>query len=81
MRHLRRCLRGVPGDPRELGSLGSPVLRGAAHARHGRGTGAPGGACRRLVDLTTRLAQGVLHPLHDDNQQREVGEGMVLPSQ
>jgi hypothetical protein len=35
----------------------------------------------RVFDLTAGLAQGVLHPLHDDNQQRGVGEGMVLPPQ
>jgi hypothetical protein len=79
--HLRRRLRGVPGDPRELGSLGPPVPREAAHARHGRGTSAPGDACRRPVDLAAGLAQGVLHPLHDDIQRCGVGEGVVLPPQ
>jgi hypothetical protein len=43
--------------------------------------GAPRGACLRPVDLAAGLAQGVLHPLYDDLQQRGVGEGMVLPSQ
>jgi hypothetical protein len=79
--HLRRCLRGVPGDPRELGSLGPPIPHGAAHARHDRGTGAPGGAHRRPVGLAAGLTQGVLHPLHVDIQQRGVGEGVVLPPQ
>jgi hypothetical protein len=31
--HLRRCLGGVPGDPRELGSLGPPIPRGARTGR------------------------------------------------
>jgi hypothetical protein len=32
--HLRRCLRGAPGDPCELGSLGPSLPHGAAHAHH-----------------------------------------------
>jgi hypothetical protein len=32
--YLRRHLRGVPGDPSELGSLGPPLPRGAAYALH-----------------------------------------------
>jgi hypothetical protein len=32
--YLRRHLLGVSGDPSELGSLGPPLPRGAAHARH-----------------------------------------------
>jgi hypothetical protein len=32
--YLRRRLRGVPGDPGELGSLGPPLPRGAAHTLH-----------------------------------------------
>jgi hypothetical protein len=78
--HLHRRLRGVPGDPRELGPLGPFVPRGAAHARHGRDTGAPGGARRRPVDLAAGHTQGVLPALHDDIQQCGVGEGVVLPS-
>jgi hypothetical protein len=38
--HLRRRLRGAPGDPSELGSLGALVPRGAAHPCHGRDAGA-----------------------------------------
>jgi hypothetical protein len=79
--HLRRRMRGVPGDPRELGPLGPLVLRGAAHARHSRDTSALGGARRWPVDLAAGLTQRVLSALHDDIQQRGVGEGVVLPSQ
>jgi hypothetical protein len=77
--HLRRRLRWVPGDPSELGSLGPPLPRGAAHTCHARGTGAPGGALQRPVDLIVGLAQGVLHLLHDDIQQHGMGAGVVLP--
>jgi hypothetical protein len=77
--HLHRRLRGIPGDPSELGSLGPPLPRGAAS--HARSTGAPRGMHRRLVDLAAGLGQGVLHPLHDDLQQRGMGEGVVLPPQ
>jgi hypothetical protein len=79
--HLRQRLRGVSGDPSELGSLGPPLLHGAAYAHHARTAGAPCGARRRTIDLAAGLAQGVLHPLHDELQQRGVGEGMVLPPQ
>jgi hypothetical protein len=79
--HLRRRLRGISGDPSELGSLGPPLPCGAAHTRHARATGASCGMRRRPVDLAAGLAQGVLHPLHDDLQQHGVGAGMVLPPQ
>jgi hypothetical protein len=79
--HLRRRLRGVLGAPCELGYLGPPVPRGAAHTHHGRDTSAPGGAHRRPIDLAVGLTQRVLPPLHDDIQQRGVGEGVVLPPQ
>jgi hypothetical protein len=36
--HLHQRLRGVPGDPSELGPLGAPISRGAAHSRHERDT-------------------------------------------
>jgi hypothetical protein len=73
--HLRQRLRGVPGDPRELGPLGPLVPHRAAHARHGQDTGAPGGARRRPVDRAAGLMQRVVPVVHDDIQQRGVGEG------
>jgi hypothetical protein len=36
-----RFLRGIPGDPSELGSLGPPLPRGAAHRHHAGAEGAP----------------------------------------
>jgi hypothetical protein len=36
---------------------------------------------RQLVALVAELAQGAVHPLHDDLQQRGLGVGVVLPSQ
>jgi hypothetical protein len=79
--HLRWHLRGVPGDPSELGSLGAPIPCGAAHSLHGRDTGASGGAYWRLDDRAAGLTQRVVPTVHDDIQQRGVGEGVVLPPQ
>jgi hypothetical protein len=31
---VRRRVRGFPGDPHQLGSLGTPLLRRTAHAGH-----------------------------------------------
>jgi hypothetical protein len=56
---LYRRLRGVPGDPRELGSLGPPVSRGAAHRRHVQDANTPGGARQWPDVLGVGLAQGV----------------------
>jgi hypothetical protein len=79
--HLRHCLRGVPGDPSELGSLGAPVPRRAAHPCYGRDAGAPGGPHRRLDVCTTGDVQGAVPGVHDDVEQRGLGEGVVLPPQ
>jgi hypothetical protein len=79
--YLRRRLRGVPGDPDELGSLGPPLPRGAAHARHTGAAGASRGAGRWHDDLAVGVAMGTLHSLHDDLQQRRMGAGVVLPPQ
>jgi hypothetical protein len=61
--------------------LGAPVPCGVAHSRHDRGTGASGGARWRPDVHAAGLAQGVVPPVHDDEQQRGVGEGVVLPLQ
>jgi hypothetical protein len=45
--NVRRCVRGIPGDPSELGYLGSPLPRGAAYTRHAGAKDAPRGARRR----------------------------------
>jgi hypothetical protein len=79
--HLRRRVRGIPGDPSELGSLGPSFPRGAAHALHAGAAGAPCGAHRRDVYFAVGVTQGTLHSLHDDFQQRGMGAGVVLPSQ
>jgi hypothetical protein len=79
--HIRRRLRGIPGDPSELGSLGPPPPHRAAHTRYARAADAPHGARRWPIDLAAGHAQGVLHPLHDDLQQRGMGAGVVLPPQ
>jgi hypothetical protein len=79
--YLRRCLRGVPGDPDKLGSMGPPLPRGAAHAHHAGAAGASRGVRRWHVDLTMGVAHGILHSLHDDLQQRRVVAGVVLPPQ
>jgi hypothetical protein len=67
---VSRRVRGIPGDPSELGSLGSPFPRGAAHSHHDKGEGASCSVRRRRVDLAAGDTQGTLHPLHDDLQQR-----------
>jgi hypothetical protein len=72
---------GFLGIPMNWDSLGPPVPCGAAHARHGRDAGAPGGARQRHVDYAAGQAPGVLHPLHYDIQQCRVGESVVLPPQ
>jgi hypothetical protein len=72
---------GFPGDPSELGPLDPLVPCGAADPCHGRDTGASRGACRRPDVHTAGLAQGVVPAVHDDIQQRGVGEGVVLPPQ
>jgi hypothetical protein len=79
--YLRRRLRGVPGDPNELGSLGAPFPRRAAHPRHRGDVSEPGGACRRPDVLATGIAQGIVPAVYDDVQQHRVGEGVVLPLQ
>jgi hypothetical protein len=61
-------VRGVRGDPTQLGSLGPPLSCGAVHPRHADGEGSPRGACRRTVHCTAGVAQGALHPLQDDLQ-------------
>jgi hypothetical protein len=73
--YLRQRLRGVPGDPSELGSLGPPLPHGATHALHAGAAGAPRGARRRDDDLAAGVTQGILHSLHDDLQQHGVGAG------
>jgi hypothetical protein len=72
---------GLPGHPSELGSLGSPLPRGAAHADYAGAEDLPRAACRRHDDHVEEHAQGALHPLHDDFQQRGVGADVVLPPQ
>jgi hypothetical protein len=63
--HLCRHLRGVPGDPSELGPLSAPVPHRAAHPRHGRVVGA--GSSRWLFNVRAAgLAQGVVPTVHDD---------------
>jgi hypothetical protein len=62
-------------------SVCTPLSRGAAHARYAGAEDAPRGACRQHVDRAAEHAQGALHPLHDDFQQRGVGAGVVLPPQ
>jgi hypothetical protein len=79
--HLCRHLRGVPGDPSELGSLGAPVPRGGAHPCFGRDAGAMGGPHRQLDVRTAGDVQGVVPTVHDDVEQRGLGEGVVLPPQ
>jgi hypothetical protein len=79
--HVHRRVRGVPGHPIKVGSLGPPFPRGASHAHHAGAEGAPRGARRRRVDLVTGDAQVALHPLHDDFQQHRVGVGVVVPPQ
>jgi hypothetical protein len=64
--HLRRRVRGVPGDPDELGPLGLPLPRGDAHAFYAGAAGAPRGARRRDVYFAVGVTQGILHSLHDD---------------
>jgi hypothetical protein len=77
--NLRRHLRGVLGDPSELGPLNPLVPCGAAHPCHGRDAGASGDACRQPDVRAAGLAQRVVPAVHDDIQQRRVGEGVVLP--
>jgi hypothetical protein len=79
--HLCRRLLGVPRDPSELGSLGSPLPRGAPHPRHGRDAGASGGSRRRPDARAVGYTQGVVPTVHDDFKQRGLGEGVVLPPQ
>jgi hypothetical protein len=74
-------VRGVPRDPGELGSLGLPLPRGAAHALYAGAVGAPRGARRRDVYFTAGVTQGILHSMHDDFQQHRMGAGLVLPPQ
>jgi hypothetical protein len=79
--HLHRRVRGVPGDPGELRSLGPPLPRGAAHALYTRAAGALPGARMRGVYFAAGVMQGILHSLYDDFQQRGIGAGVVLPLQ
>jgi hypothetical protein len=79
--HLGRRLRGVPGDPSELGPLGAPVPRGAPHPCHGRGVGASGGSRRRPDVGDAGFTQGTIPDVHDDFEQCGLGEGVVLPLQ
>jgi hypothetical protein len=76
-----RRLRRLPGDPSELGSLGPPLPRGIAYAGHVGAEDSPRGARRRLGARGAELAQGGIHPQHDDLQQRGLGAGVVLPPQ
>jgi hypothetical protein len=70
-----------PGDPSELGSPGPPVPRGAAYAVDVGAEDSPRGERRRLGARGAELAQGGIHPLHDDFRQRGLGVGVVLPPQ
>jgi hypothetical protein len=79
--HLCHRVRGIHGDPSELGSLGPPFPRGAAHALHAGAASAPRGARRRDDHFAAGVTQGILHSLHDDFQQCGMGAGVVLPSQ
>jgi hypothetical protein len=79
--NLHPHLRGVPWDPSELGPLGPPVLRGAAYPRHGRDAGAPGGSRQRPDILAAGVMQGIVPVVHNDVEQRGLGEGVVLPLQ
>jgi hypothetical protein len=72
------------------GFLGIPVnwdlwvhlfSRGAVHASDDGDEDPPRGACRWHVARRAEPAQGRLHPLHNDNQQRGMGAGVVLPPQ
>jgi hypothetical protein len=72
-------VRGLPGGPSELGSLGSSLPRGAAHAFYAGVEDTPRGARRRHDDRVAEHVQGALRPLHDDFQQHGVGAGVVLP--
>jgi hypothetical protein len=78
---VRQRVRGLPGDPSVLGSLGSSLPRGAARARYAGAEDTSRGARRRHDDHVAERAQGALRPLHDDFQQRGVGAGVVLPTQ
>jgi hypothetical protein len=51
-------------------SLVATFVGGATQAHHAGAEGAQRGAHRRCVDLVAGNAQGALHPLHDDLQQR-----------
>jgi hypothetical protein len=73
--HLRRRVRGIPGDPNKLGSMGPSFPRRAAHALHAGATGAPRGARQRGVNFAAGVTQGTLHSLHDDFQQHGMGAG------
>jgi hypothetical protein len=73
--HVRWLLRGLPRDPGELGSLDSPFPRGAVHAADDGAEDPPRGAHRRHVARLAGSAQGRLHPLRDDDQQRRLGAG------
>jgi hypothetical protein len=77
--HVRRRLRRLPWDPGKLGSLGPPFPCGAAYARHIGAEDSSRGARRRLGARGAEHAQGGIHPLHDDLQQRGLGAGVVLP--
>jgi hypothetical protein len=67
------------------GFLGIPVnwdlWGGAAHAADVGAEDSPRGARRRLGARGAELAQGGIHPLHDDLQQHGLGAGLVLPPQ
>jgi hypothetical protein len=73
--HVRWLLRGLPRDPGELGSLDSPFPRGAVHAADDGAEDPPRGAHRRHVARLAGSAQGLLHPLRDDDQQSRLGAG------
>jgi hypothetical protein len=79
--HVRGRLQGISRDPGELGSLDSPLSRGDVHAADVGAEDPPHGARRRHVARLARSAQGRLHPLHHDDQQRRMGAGVVLSSQ
>jgi hypothetical protein len=78
---VRGCLRGVSGDPSQLGALGTPLPRGALHVAHDGAEDPPRGARRRDVARPAGAVQGPLHPLHHDDEQRRLGAGMVLSAQ
>jgi hypothetical protein len=73
--HICGCLRGVSGDPSQLGALDTPLPRGALHAAHDGAEDPTRGARRRDVARPAGAVQGRLHPLHHDDEQHRLGAG------